>query len=160
MELNRRTFLKSLMAVAGVAALGLPPVANEELFDEIDLFLEQGGEPAHPTGQYGSVRIGDKWYALHGASVDIHHEPILMDLGSSWAYYRPGPLSWEMTLDLETIDGLNVDTHQDIELEMGRGAFTGTFTGQGLIIGVNPMLYPNRVGRQVTLAGAGPLQYA
>jgi hypothetical protein len=77
MDLSRRSFLKGMMGLAGLAAVGLPLVEEaqeSDLFDEIEQFLAEGGEPAsdRPFGEYGSVRIDDQWYALHYGTVTPH----------------------------------------------------------------------------------------
>lgn len=102
MELTRRGFLQGLMGLAGVAVVGFPPVANTELIDEVEQCLEQGGEPEHPAGRWGSVRIGDTWYPLDSASITMS--------------YAPFPI---MTSDDRIQTMANSISQVDISLELG-----------------------------------------
>lgn len=77
--IERRDFLKGLMGLVGVAVVGLPVVKDAELFDDIQQFLDKGGEPAHATGKFGSLRIDDQWYALNYASFTANMEIIPLE---------------------------------------------------------------------------------
>lgn len=128
MELKRRDFLKGLMGLAGVAVVGLP-VADTELFDDVLQLSAVSGEPARPVGPYGSMRIDDKWYAVHEASVDISLGVIdVTHFGDSWIRYAPTRETWSVDCSLEDasdVDTFNTEPHE-IEVSVGRHSFNGT----------------------------------
>ena len=127
MDLKRRDFLKGLMGLAGVAVVGLP-AADTELFDDIDNFLASGGEPAHAVGPYGSMRIDDKWYAVHDASVDVSHG--ITDVtwfGDSWKNYAIRQSSWSVDCSLKDagdVDIFSCKPHE-IEISVNGHSFNG-----------------------------------
>lgn len=73
--MNRRTFLKGMLAIAGGVAIAQVPdfdiVFAEEITDE-PLFVK-------PRGRLGSIRLNDHWYSLEDASLSMRrtHSPLI-----------------------------------------------------------------------------------
>lgn len=66
--MNRRDFLKGLLAVSGGAILA----ANIPLeWVTAEIQPEVLSLPSKPFGQFGSVRIDEQWYPLYGASITM-----------------------------------------------------------------------------------------
>lgn len=121
MNLTRRDFLKSLLAVATVAAV--PLVADEVLFDEIDRFLDQGGDPPldmRPSGEWGSLRLDDRWYAVHGASLTAQYqvEELQGDDEVLNRYLKLDAVDIECQLDMFAEGELGVRDLHEFELRM------------------------------------------
>lgn len=156
MELKRRDFLKGLIALAGAGVVGLP---------ELDLALEeapilQAGDI--PKGNYGSLRIDDKWYALYDSvitksrddrqtiwvGVNGKRHPLTVFTGEEW--------QWDIDCELETIEGIDfhLPLHDFEILVHGR-----TFAGQAYIAnsGMNLMI-DKGVRYELSLYGVGELK--
>ena len=125
MNLNRRDFLKGLMALTGAAVVGLPASIDDVLPVASETVPSWIGDFARPVGKYGSVRIGDRWYALHGYSLDISRGYI--DLGPSTPRCIPALRQWTIEFDLDTMPRIDMDDPiTDIEIDVEGHGFQGT----------------------------------
>lgn len=158
MDLKRRDFLKGLMAIAGVAVVGLPPVEDSPLIADVEQFLASGGEPAHPTGPFGSIRIGDRWYALYSASLGVHQNVRTYPDGHDMIVV-PTSRSWGIDCELDTMDGLDAFNGESYPIEI---AMHGrTFSGNAYLTATGGSVSPRGdVRYALEFEGVGPLTYA
>lgn len=76
MKMNRRDFLKGLMAVAGAAALAELPDLDfvQPQIPYLHHWPATSFHPAYrPYGQMGSVRLNDRWYKLDSGGITLTH---------------------------------------------------------------------------------------
>lgn len=161
--MQRRDFLKGLMALAGVAAVGLPELNEVEVLAEANDILVQH-DPVRRMGPYGSVRIGDKWYAVHGWHIDMYYDPVdLTYFGEQWRV--PSRKGYGLQLDLEDARDLVMLTDRaefEIVTEAGGRLFaqTGRFCGEGYIAAGSTFIdVHGNVLWSIDIQGTGPLVY-
>lgn len=155
MNMKRRSFLKGLLGIAAVAAVGLPPVADETLFDEIEQFLDASGERGRPTGPYGSVRIDSRWYALYDASVDVQQN-FLEYTDGLYMHRIPTTKEWSVAFELDNIDGIDLFGRAPHDIEFG--LHNKLFSGQGYLTGMGSSIDARGVVRyDLRLDGIGQL---
>lgn len=134
MKMNRRDFLKGMLAISGAVALTQIPefVVDEVLAAKPDLYIA----PQRTYGRLGAVKLNERWYALEDASITmLHHYTSSVylpgTLPGTYDVIKPKRLvdsSWQLDLDLGQ-DPYDVFKMGDIEFEIdGRGV---NFSGKG-----------------------------
>lgn len=159
MELNRRSFLKGLAALAGVATVGLPTLDAGEAITEAEQIVATH-DVIRPRGAFGSLRVGDRWYALHWASLDVQQQFIEIDFGTPWQTLAPGMRSWEFTCALDGDSGLNPFDASKMEIEFDLRGGRDAFIGDAVIASIAPSIAVDGSTEQVlTFMGIGDLKH-
>ena len=157
MRMNRRDFLKGMMALAGAAALTQLP--DWQVAEEIATPLLQ----TRPYGRLGSIRLGEEWYSLEDASITKHK-------GNFLPIYTPDSVnfvSWEGQLTAPSWsidvfmgeDAVKFDYLNTSNLDFEIDGIYRSFAGQGYIseYRVENMM-DNQILFGLYLEGVGNLQ--
>lgn len=139
MRMDRRSFLKGMMALAGTAALTTLPLADTDEY-AVEVFAEKGKTDVLEElkyGRLGRVKLNERWFPLEDASITtsrIYSEPIWKVKEDSIGQYEKvagGQLisaPWELELFVGE-DPEEVWKEGEISFEIdGRGM---SFSGEG-----------------------------
>jgi hypothetical protein len=162
MRMNRRDFLKGMLAISAVAAIpmvGMAPETPASFLDiapifEISDYLET---EAKKWGRLGRLRVGESWFPLEDASITMRrvHTPKNMgiigkDYQISPQYPKEYPLiasPWKIELAISVWTPNDVwmieEISQEKEFEINAGEIGFMGKGFATTFGFNHTLYPD-----------------
>ncbi len=129
-NLTRRSFIKGLMALAGVAAVGLPAVVPnaDVVIAEVEQFLAATPEAAQPIGVFGSVRIDQTWYALHDGALNAMRETVPLESDDDVVSAFSRIVGWDATCVIDRKPSLTLHADggaHDLMFSLGNHSWFG-----------------------------------